>query len=42
MSSDAEPSSERPSFPEGYGLPESSDGLLSWVGEVRDRARFWS
>lgn len=24
------PSADRPTFPEGYGLPETSEGLLTW------------
>ena len=25
------PSADRPDFPDGYGLPESTDGLLTWA-----------
>ncbi|MFC7405936.1 pyridoxamine 5'-phosphate oxidase family protein [Georgenia alba] len=30
MSASTSPRIDRPDLPEGYGLPESSDGLLSW------------
>lgn len=30
-SGDREPLAERPLFPEGYGLPETTDGLLAWA-----------
>ncbi|GAB97555.1 hypothetical protein BJY21_001654 [Kineosphaera limosa] len=36
MSTD--PAADRPEFPEGYGLPESTDGLLAW-SEVEERLR---
>lgn len=32
----SEPRVDRPALPEGYGLPESTEGLLSW-GEVEPR-----
>ena len=32
----AEPTRSRPTFPEGYGLPETNEGLLEWA-DVRAR-----
>ena len=33
---DAAPAPDRPTFPDGYGLPDSTDGLLEW-GQVEPR-----
>lgn len=30
MSAAPQPSADRPEFPEGYGLPETTEGLLTW------------
>lgn len=34
----------RPTFPEGYGLPEASEGLLEWAeveARLRDALHYW-
>lgn len=42
--SNHEPHADRPNMPEGYGVPEDNDGLLTW-GSVRERLEqaknFW-
>lgn len=38
------PRSDRPALPEGYGLPESTDGLLAWEQvepRLRDSQHYW-
>jgi nitroimidazol reductase NimA-like FMN-containing flavoprotein (pyridoxamine 5'-phosphate oxidase superfamily) len=38
------PQTSRPSMPEGYGLPETTDGLLSWVdveAKLRASKHYW-
>ncbi|GAA1173940.1 pyridoxamine 5'-phosphate oxidase family protein [Ornithinimicrobium humiphilum] len=40
----ATPTSSRPEFPEGYGLPETTDGLLTWdqvEPRLRDAQHYW-
>lgn len=40
----ATPTSSRPEFPEGYGLPETTDGLLTWEQvepRLRDAQHYW-
>ena len=35
---------ERPYMPEGYGLPETNDGLLAWdyvVGRMTESLNYW-
>jgi hypothetical protein len=34
---DSGPGRARPAVPEGYGVPDSTDGLLSWSGDVEPR-----
>ncbi|HZB48640.1 MAG TPA: pyridoxamine 5'-phosphate oxidase family protein [Mycobacteriales bacterium] len=34
---DLEPARQRPTMPAGYGLPATSDGLLSWSDDVEPR-----
>ncbi|MFK5634461.1 pyridoxamine 5'-phosphate oxidase family protein [Ornithinimicrobium sp. LYQ103] len=41
---DAVPAPDRPTFPEGYGLPASTDGLLEWAQvepRLRESLHFW-
>ncbi|MDO5739687.1 MAG: pyridoxamine 5'-phosphate oxidase family protein [Ornithinimicrobium sp.] len=38
MDTAKQPAASRPQLPEGYGLPESTEGLLGW-GEVESRLR---
>lgn len=38
------PTAARPTFPEGYGIPETSDGLLTWdqvERRLRDSLHYW-
>lgn len=44
MEPEAEPSRERPTLPAGYGLPASSDGLLTWdqvEPRLREARHYW-
>lgn len=38
------PAPDRPEFPDGYGLPQTSDGLLHWAdveARLRDAQHYW-
>lgn len=38
------PTADRPAFPEGYGIPESSEGLLTWdqvEPRLREARHYW-
>ena len=40
----ATPRTTRPEFPDGYGLPETTDGLLDWSRveqRLRDAQHYW-
>ena len=34
---DRDPARDRPALPEGYGLPGTTDGLLSWSADIEPR-----
>lgn len=34
---DRDPTRDRPALPEGYGLPDTTDGLLSWSADIEPR-----
>lgn len=41
---DLQPAPTRPELPEGYGLPDSTDGLLAWSAveaRLRDSRHYW-
>jgi hypothetical protein len=41
---DTTPTSSRPTFPDGYGIPETTDGLLAWdqvEPRLRDARHYW-
>ena len=41
---DTAPRSDRPTFPEGYGLPETTDGMLAWDAveeRLREAQHYW-
>ncbi|MFK5584978.1 MULTISPECIES: pyridoxamine 5'-phosphate oxidase family protein [unclassified Serinicoccus] len=44
MSADVAPQSDRPTLPEGYGLPATSEGLLGWEQvetRLREAQHYW-